>query len=124
MHSCATRRSGETSWHAQAPAIEAIRRIVRGADPAIADGIKWNAPSFRTTEYFATTHLRAKDDVAIILHFGAKVREIGGVTIDDPGQLLDWLAMDRAMVAFADVDEVWNRQSALEHIVRQWIRHV
>jgi hypothetical protein len=73
---------------------------------------------------FRPTHLRAKDGVAIILHFGAKVLEIGGVTIDDPGQLLDWLAMDRAMVAFADVDEVWNRQSALEHIVRQWIRHV
>ena len=75
-------------------------------------------------EYFATTHLRAKDGVAIILHFGAKVRDTGGVTIDDPDQLLNWLAMDRAMVSFAGVDDVWNRQSALQHIVRQWIRHV
>ena len=110
--------------HPHKPAIEAIRRIVHGADPAIAEGIKWNAPSFRTTEYFATTHLRAKDGVAIILHLGAKVREIGAVTIDDPDRLLNWLAKDRAMVSFADVDDVWNRQPALEHIVRQWIRHV
>ena len=35
----------------------------------------------------------------------------GGVTIDDPGQLLDWLAMDRAMVSFAEVDDARNRQS-------------
>jgi hypothetical protein len=110
--------------HPHKPAIEAIRQIVRGADPAIAEGIKWNAPSFRTTEYFATTHLRAKDGVGIILHLGAKVRDTGGVTIDDPDGLLNWLAKDRAMVSFADADDVRNRQSALEHIVRQWIRHV
>jgi hypothetical protein len=110
--------------HPHKPAIEAIRQIVRGADPVIAEGIKWNAPSFRTTEYFATTHLRAKDGVAIILHLGARVRDTGGVTIDDPDGLLNWLAKDRAMVALAGVDDAWNRQSALQHVVRQWIRHL
>jgi hypothetical protein len=109
--------------HPHKPAIEAIRQVVRGADPAIAEGIKWNAPSFRTTEYFATTHLRAKEGVGIILHLGAKVRDTGGVTIDDPDGLLNWLAKDRAMVSFAGVNDVWKHKSALVHIVRQWIQH-
>jgi hypothetical protein len=39
-------------------AIEAIRSSMLAADRAIAEGIKWNAPSFRTSEYFATTNLR------------------------------------------------------------------
>ena len=110
--------------HPHKPAIEAIRKVVRGADPAIAEGIKWNAPSFRTTGYFATTHLRAKQGVGLILHLGAKVRDLPDVRIDDPDGLLTWLAKDRAMVSFANVDDVRNRKSALEHVVRQWIRHV
>ncbi len=41
--------------------ILALRQIILDADPSIAEDIKWNAPSFRTSEYFATFHLRAKD---------------------------------------------------------------
>jgi hypothetical protein len=110
--------------HPHKAAIEALRRVVRGADPAIAEGIKWNAPSFRTTEYFATTHLRAKQGVGLILHLGAKIRDLPDVRIDDPDALLSWPAKDRAMVTFANVDGVRNRKSALEHIVRQWIRYL
>jgi hypothetical protein len=40
-------------------AIERIRRIILGAHPTVAEGIKCNGPSFRTTEYFATFNLRA-----------------------------------------------------------------
>jgi hypothetical protein len=41
-------------------------------------GTKWNAPSFRTTEFFATLNLRAKDGVDrvwLVLHLGAKVKD-------------------------------------------------
>ena len=34
--------------------IEAVRRIILSVSPDIQKGIKWNAPSFRTTDYFAT----------------------------------------------------------------------
>jgi hypothetical protein len=34
--------------------IETIRQTILGADTSIAEGIKWKALSFRTTEYFAT----------------------------------------------------------------------
>jgi hypothetical protein len=103
--------------------IEAVRRTIIGVSPGIVEGIKWNAPSFRTTEYFATTHLRAKQGVGLILHLGAKVRDVPDVRIDDPEGLLTWLAKDRAMITFLDVDDVRNRKTALEHVVRQWIRH-
>jgi hypothetical protein len=55
--------------------ILALRQIILGAAPGIGEGIKWNAPSFQTSEYFATFHLRAKDCVQLILHLGAKKRE-------------------------------------------------
>lgn len=71
--------------------ILAVRQIILGADPSIAEGIKWNAPSFRTSEYFATFHLRAKEGVQVILHLGAKTRDssASGVVIADPESLLE-----------------------------------
>jgi len=106
--------------------IEAVRSIILGADPAIAEGVKWNAPSFRTAEYFATTNLRAKGGIGLILHLGAKVRDLppGGVTIEDPEKLLKWLAKDRAAIELADMADIVARRAALEGIIRQWIQYV
>lgn len=103
--------------------IEALRRIILGADARIAEGIKWKAPSFRTDEYFATMHLRATSGIALILHFGAKVRQLPDTSaaIDDPARLLKWLAADRAIVAFEDGESLAARQLELAALIRQWI---
>ena len=113
-----------TLEHPHKAAIEALRTIIAGADPAIAEGVKWNAPSFRTTEYFATTHLRGKDGIGVILHLGAKVRETPSFQIEDPQGLLKWLAKDRALVNFAGVQDVKAHEAAIQGIVRQWITSV
>jgi hypothetical protein len=112
--------------HPHKAVIEAARRVILGIDPAVAEGIKWNAPSFRTREYFATTHLRAKAGIGFILHLGAKVRELppGGLDIDDPGAMLRWLGPDRAQVVFADIDDFRARQALFERLLRSWIRYV
>ena len=44
--------------HPLKPEIETIRQIILGVSPTIREGIKWNSPSFRTTDYFATLNLR------------------------------------------------------------------
>jgi hypothetical protein len=100
-----------------------LRRVILSADPGIAEGIKWNAPSFRTTEHFATMQLRAKDGVQIILHLGPKPRETAttGITIDDPDSLLTWLAKDRASIIFRDLADIDIKQAAFTQIIRQWI---
>ena len=40
--------------------VERIRALFLRVDPSIAEGIKWNAPGFRTSESLATTNLRSK----------------------------------------------------------------
>jgi hypothetical protein len=106
--------------------IEALRRIIRKAAPGIREGIKWNAPSYRTSEWFATTHLREKAGVALILHLGAKVKKppAGRVAIRDPGKLLRWLGKDRAMIVFRSKADLAGRKRELAAILRQWIRFV
>jgi hypothetical protein len=112
--------------HPLKPEILALRQIILAADPSITEGIKWNVPSFRTSEYFATMHLRAKDSVQVILHLGAKTRDtsITGVAIADPRSLLEWLAKDRASVTFRDLNDIDARRVAFTDIIRQWITHV
>ena len=112
--------------HPHAAGIRALRALVLAADPSIAEGIKWNAPSFRTHEYFATTHLRAKLGFGLILHLGAKARvpAEGGLELEDPTGLLTWLAQDRAVIHFDDAADLGAKADALAAVIRAWIRHV
>jgi len=106
--------------------IVALRETILGADPRIGEGIKWNAPSFRTCEWFATFHLRAKAGVQVILHLGAKRRAeaAGGIAIADPQSLLVWLAPDRASASFRDMAEVDAKRVAFASLIGAWIEHV
>ena len=96
------------------------------ADPSIREGVKWNAPSFRTSEYFATTNLRTKVGVGVVLHFGAKVRSVaaGRDSIRDPQKLLKWVAKDRATADFADLNDLTAKKKAFQAVLRQWITYV
>jgi hypothetical protein len=105
--------------------IAAVRRAMLAADPAIHEGIKWNAPSFRTHEYFATVNLRSRDRVQVILHLGAKARKpMPELKIADPGGLVRWLARDRCVVTLPPAETGGFETTALQAIVRQWITYV
>lgn len=112
--------------HPLKEAIVALRQIILGVSPAIREEIKWNAPSFRTTEHFATFNLRAKDRVRLILHLGAKVKDTAakGIEISDPAGLLEWLAKDRCLVTFSDGEDVLAKRAALESVLRAWLRWI
>lgn len=101
--------------------IVAVRAIVLGADASIREGVKWNAPSFRTTDYFATTHLRSTDTLQLVFHRGAKVKAARAMDIPDPHGMLKWLAPDRCLVTVGAGKDSAARHKALEDIVRAWI---
>ena len=110
--------------HPATQEIQMLRDIVCEVSPSIQEGVKWNAPSFRVDEYFATINLREKQGVGVVLHFGAKVRDVaaGPESIDDPDKLLKWLAKDRATVTFSGKDDIAARKPAFQAVLRQWIR--
>jgi hypothetical protein len=111
--------------HSLKPGLEAVRSIILGVSPEINEGIKWNSPSFRVQEYFATINVR-KDIVHVMLHLGAKVKDnsTGGLAISDPTGLLEWHAKERASVKFPDMKSIEAGRAAFENIVRQWILYV
>lgn len=111
--------------HPLKPGLESVRSTILGVSPKITEGIKWNAPSFRVHEWFATINIR-KDEVVVILHFGAKAKDnsTSGVTVNDPSGLLRWLAKERASVTFSDMKAIESGRAAFAKIVRQWFARV
>ena len=114
----------ESFHHPLRPAVLTLRQIVVEADPSIQEGIKWNVPSFRTSEFFATMHVRSENRVGLILHFGAKKRDTTGIVIHDPESLLEWLAEDRAQVMFQTLEDLDQKRPALDRLIREWIQYV
>ena len=108
--------------HPRKSEIESIRAILLGASPEVAEGVKWNAPSFRRQEWFATFHLRPRDFVQLILHLGAKVKQDDArQRISDPRGLLEWLGKDRATIKLGGPADVETKREALADLIRQWI---
>lgn len=102
--------------------IDAVRHFILAVNPEIREGIKWNGPSFRTSEYSATIFLRAKDKVQLIFHKGAKAKDNStAMQIADPEGLIEWLATDRCRVTVGAGKEIKTHQAALEALVRDWI---
>lgn len=116
----------DASAHPLHKEIEAARRIILGASPAISEGVKWNAPSFRTEkEWFATINLRSTESLQLVFHLGAKTRpDLKAFKLADPNGLMEWLGKDRAMVTLGAGRDILANKAAFEAIVRAWIKHV
>ena len=108
--------------HPLKPEIEVLRALILGADPRIREEVKWNAPSFLIDDHFATFKLHPVDTVQVIFHTGAKKKAKPlQMVVDDPGSLLKWVAPDRCLTAFHDMQDVRARGPELARIVEQWI---
>ncbi len=109
--------------HPRKAEILSLRRLILNVDPAVTENVKWNAPNFRTSEDFATFHLRTQDSARLILHLGAKKRADSGIraSLSDPDNLLTWLAPDRAAARFRTQEEIAAHHAGFTAVLRQWI---
>ena len=102
--------------------IQAVRKAILAADASISEDIKWNAPSFRTVDFFATINLRSRDRVEVILHTGVKKKQAQPSAIPDPAGIIKWLALDRCAVHVGRGKTL--KLDALTAIIRAWLPHV
>ena len=115
--------------HPLKSALSAVRAAILGADASIAEGVKWNAPSFYVgaQQYFATANIHARgktgETVLIVLHRGAKAKR-GRVVLEDPKGLVEWLSPDRGAIRFTSLADVRGKTPALQAVLRQWIAQV
>jgi len=100
-----------------------LRFAILDSNPAITEHIKWNAPSFRFGgEDRVTFRLQPGNRLQLIFHRGAKVRaDTQQFVFEDGSGLLTWLAADRAVVDFPDLESVRIHRDQLASLVNRWI---
>jgi hypothetical protein len=104
--------------------MQALRKIILGADEGITEHIKWNAPSFCFNgEDRVTFNVHRGECILIVFHKGAKTKERkgSGPFLEDTTGLLEWLSDDRAIVKLHSAQEVRAKKAKLEQVVRKWI---
>ena len=103
--------------------VEQLRAAILASDDGITEHVKWNAPSFRYAgDDRATFRLQPGDRLQLVLHRGARIRhDAGDFEFADDTGLLEWVAADRAVVTFQDLDDVAARGSAVVELVNRWV---
>ena len=104
--------------HPHKAAVERLRRAILALDPSINEEVKWNAPSFRREDHFATFRLHPGATFQLILHTGAKAKSnTRQFQLDAPAGLLKWAAKDRCAVLLAPDLE----PKVVAGLVQQWL---
>lgn len=102
--------------------VDAIRSIILACYPDLTEGLKWNAPNFALRgEDRITLGLERKGGVRVVVHRGAKPKELAGFSFDDRNGLARWPAPDRGIVVFRDKADVEQRADALGDFCSRWL---
>jgi hypothetical protein len=109
--------------HGRKDEVEAVREIILSAHPGVTERIKWNAPSFCIEgDDRITFRLQPGDRVELVFHRGTRKRDDAATfSFEDGSGLLEWVARDRALVTFRDLDDVEAKRAALKDLVRRWM---
>ena len=96
--------------------IEAVRQIILGANPEIKERIKWNAPSYYTTEDLVTFNPRTPKFVHLVFHH----KEIVNIT----SPLLQGNYKDRRMMYLHTMQEVKENKKELQKIMNDLLNKI
>lgn len=105
----------QASEHPLKQEIEELRIIIKNASSKIAERIKWNAPSYFYIKDMAAFNLHQEKFVQIIFIF------YNGTMINDSGDLLEGKWKDRREARFYSMEDIKNKKTKLEKVVREWI---
>ena len=89
---------------------QVLRDIIKAVDPSITEQIKWNAPSYRTSDYIVTFNFHDPQQLRLIFHNPA----IASI----PSDILEGDYPDRRLVYIADMNDVNAKKPAIEQVVK------
>lgn len=105
--------------------IETLRDVIKSSNENIVEEIKWNAPSYKLENHFATFKLFPPKNIQIVLHTDAKVKENPKqFHLDDPYQIIKWAAPDRCVITIKSNEEAIKLKNEVSNIIKSWIKQL
>ncbi|GAA1822636.1 DUF1801 domain-containing protein [Agromyces salentinus] len=105
--------------------VESMRSLIREAEPALIEIIKWNSPNYTLHGMDRLTiNAAGKGPVRLILHFGtqrAEDKDAAPSFAGDPEGLLAWHSNIRASLALPATSELAERSRAVIAVIRAWL---
>lgn len=108
--------------------VEILRDIILSTDKEISERIKWNNPSFYYSGDMKPFDPKAykrdmivfnlhKNRIMLVFPSGAKVADASGLLTGD-------YTDGRRIVVFKDLEDVRAKTSALQHVIKEWLKLV
>ncbi|ANJ25885.1 DUF1801 domain-containing protein [Agromyces aureus] len=105
--------------------VDALRALVREAEPDLVEIVKWNSPSYTLGGVDRLTiNAAGRGPARLILHFGAGRAESKGAAptfAGDPEGVLTWHSDIRASLALPNAGEPAGRRDAIIAVIRAWL---
>src|SRR5215203_2777863 len=102
--------------------VETMRELVREAEPALTEIVKWNSPDYTLDGVDRLTiNVAGKGPVRLILHFGTGRAEDKGAAPTfrgDPGGLLTWHSNIRASLSLPEPARLAQERDAIISVIR------
>lgn len=108
--------------HPHKAGIAHLRALIKSLDARISEEVKWNAPSFKLEEHFATFKLYPPKAIELVLHRGAKKKPLEKpIHMPEAPGLLKWAAPDRCVLHLASSQQLLARESEIRHLLQCWV---
>jgi len=110
----------------QVDLINEIRALIRQAEPVLAEGVKWNAPSYALDgNDIITFNFRNYGAVALIFHTGPKGKDTktGQRLFEDASGLVEWVADKRFVLKVADGRFLHDHTTEITRLVQTWVAY-
>lgn len=105
--------------------VEAVRALVRDVDPALVEGVKWNAPnwSLHGVDRITVNTGNKQGVVRLVLHMGVARPEDRSAppVMDDPSGLVMWSSDIRGVLTFADLPDLQEKTPRVRDVLTRWL---
>ena len=98
--------------HPQAPLMREVREVILGADPRVAECVKWSCPTFTFEGNIVSINPQAKSFVSLMFHTG------GRIPADLPQ--LSGAGETCKYMRFEDSADLARRGGELAEVIRAW----
>ena len=112
--------------HPDLDLINQVRALIAQAEPALVEGVKWNAPSYALNgNDIITFNFRNYGSVSLIFHTGPKGKDTktGQRLFEDTTGLVEWVADKRFVMKVGDGRFLQTHAATIKKLVQTWVTY-